>query len=208
MILLEAELWEIFMDKKSVRLFKNDFMESLTHVHPIVPLLFWSPVVLFLLWRSLLVHEWTVVQVSAMILPGLFVWTLTEYLLHRFAFHFPAKTAAGKWVVHMFHGVHHDVPTDKTRLVMPPAGAVIVMAILWVFFSLLIPAPWVEPFVAFFIVGYLIYDYIHYATHHFQMRHSLLHALKIHHLKHHYTENKEKFGVSSPLWDWVFGTLD
>lgn len=208
MLLLRTEMQKLPMEKKSVRLFKSDFMESLTHVHPIIPLLFWSPVIGFLLWRSFSVHELSAIQVAAMILPGLLVWTLTEYLLHRFVFHFHAKSAAGKWVVYLFHGVHHDVPTDKSRLVMPPAGAVIVMAMLWVLFSLLIPAPWVEPFCAFFIVGYLIYDYTHYATHHFSMRHPWLHALKIRHLKHHYSENKEKFGVSSPLWDWVFGTLN
>jgi hypothetical protein len=41
----------------SVRLFQNDLLEALTHVHPIVPLLFWGPVVAFLLWRSVAVHE-------------------------------------------------------------------------------------------------------------------------------------------------------
>ncbi len=129
------------MDKKSVRLFKSDFMESLTHVHPIIPLLFWSPVVVFLVWRSLYVHELSLAQVTALLLPGLLIWTLMEYLLHRFVFHFRAKSSAGKWVVYLFHGVHHDVPNDKSRLVMPPAGAVIIMARLWVLFSLLIPAP-------------------------------------------------------------------
>ena len=41
----------------SVRLFQNDLLEALTHVHPIVPLLFWGPVAAFLLWRSVAVHD-------------------------------------------------------------------------------------------------------------------------------------------------------
>ncbi|NOX70534.1 MAG: fatty acid hydroxylase [Gammaproteobacteria bacterium] len=195
------------MKKKSVRLFKNDMMESLTHVHPIVPLLFWSPVVGFLLWRAVAVHQLPVSQLAALILPALIVWTLTEYLLHRYLFHFPAKSKTGKWLVYLFHGVHHDVPADKTRLVMPPTGAIIVLAFIWLIFSAIIPAPWAEPFCAFFIVGYLIYDYIHYATHHFKMRHPLLQALKHHHMRHHFSAKNAKYGVSSPLWDWVFGTL-
>jgi len=195
------------MSNKSIRLFKNDFMESLTHVHPIVPLLFWSPVVVFLLWRSVAVHDLPIGKIAALAPLALAVWTLTEYLLHRFVFHFPATSAKGKWLVHMFHGVHHDEPNDKTRLVMPPAGAVIVMAVLWLLFSSLIPAPWAEPFCAFFIVGYLIYDYIHYATHHFKMRRPLLQALKHHHMRHHFSAKNAKYGVSSPVWDWVFGTL-
>ncbi len=195
------------MSKKSVRLFKNDFLESLTYVHPIVPLLFWSPVVVYLLWRALAVHEMPLDQVAAMVLPGLIVWTLMEYLVHRFAFHFPAKSSFGKRLVYLYHGVHHEVPDDKGRLVMPPLGAVIIMAILWVLFASLIPAPWHEPFFAFFIVGYIIYDYIHYATHHLRIRHTLLKSLTRHHLQHHFTSEKSKFGISSPLWDWVFGTL-
>jgi len=195
------------MKKKSVRLFENRFMESLTHVHPIVPLLFWSPVIGFLLWRAVAVHHLPVSQLAALFLPALIVWTLTEYLLHRYLFHFPATSKTGKWLVYLFHGVHHDVPADKTRLVMPPAGAVIVMAFIWLIFSAAVPAPWLEPFCAFFIVGYLVYDYVHYATHHFKMHHPVLQALKHHHMRHHFSAKNAKYGVSSPLWDWVFGTL-
>lgn len=195
------------MNSKSERLFKNNFLEALTHVHPIVPLLFWSPVVAFLLWQSFTVNELTAMQIASMALPGLLIWSLAEYLLHRFLFHYPAKSAFGKRLVFLFHGIHHDLPNDKTRLVMPPAGAVIVMTVLWLLFSLVIPVPWVEPFTAFFIVGYLIYDYTHYATHHFPMKSPMLFAIKRHHLQHHFTTEKARFGVSSPLWDWVFGTL-
>ena len=195
------------MKDESIRLFKNNFMESLTHVHPIVPLLFWSPVVVWLLWRALFVAELPVADVALLIVPGMLVWTLTEYLLHRFLFHFPATSKAGKWLVFLFHGVHHDSPNDKSRLVMPPAGAVIIMIFIWSIMQAVIPAPWAEPFCAFFIIGYLIYDYIHYATHHFPMRHPVLTALKRYHLRHHFREKNAKYGVSSPLWDWVFRTL-
>ena len=195
------------MSKKSVRLFSNNFLESLTHVHPIIPLLFWTPVVLFLLWRSIFVHDLAVLSVAAIALPSILVWTLTEYLFHRFVFHYQPKSAAGKWLIYLFHGVHHDDPTDKTRLVMPPAGAVLIMSLFWLFFASLIPAPWIEPFFAFFLIGYLAYDYLHYAVHHFRMKHPLLQALKHSHMQHHFSRGKTaKYGVSSPLWDWIFGT--
>jgi sterol desaturase/sphingolipid hydroxylase (fatty acid hydroxylase superfamily) len=190
----------------SIRLFRNDFLESLTHVHPIVPLLFWSPVAAWLLWRSVTVGGVDAGGIALCALAGALVWSLSEYLLHRFVFHFPATSRLGQWLVFMFHGVHHDAPRDKTRLVMPPAGAVIIMSMLWVLFGLVVPAPWLEPFVAFFILSYLCYDYIHYATHHFPMRHPLLHFLKVYHLQHHYGAKGLRYGVSSPLWDRVFGT--
>ena len=192
--------------EQSVRLFRNDFLEALTHVHPLVPLLFWSPVAAYLLWRTLVVHGLPADGVLAIGAAGLFVWTLTEYCLHRFVFHYPAQGRVGRYLVYLFHGVHHAAPRDKTRLVMPPAGAIIVMAALYPIFRLAVPAPWDEPFCAFFIAGYLVYDYIHYATHHFAMRSPLLHALKVYHLKHHYGASGLRYGVSSPLWDIVFRT--
>ena len=190
----------------SVRLFQNDLLEALTHVHPIVPLLFWGPVAAFLLWRSIAVYDLPASGLAAIGVLALVVWTLTEYCLHRFVFHFPAQSRIGKYLVFMFHGVHHAAPRDKTRLVMPPAGGILLLIVLYQIFRLAVPAPWLEPFLAFFIIGYLAYDYIHYATHHFAMRSPLLHFLKVYHLQHHYGAKGVRFGVSSPLWDRVFDT--
>ena len=191
---------------QSIRLFENDFLERLTHVHPIVPLLFWSPVVVWLLWRSFAMHQLPLLPVLGIGVLGLVTWTLTEYCLHRFVFHYPARSRVGKWFVYLFHGNHHDDPQDKTRLVMPPSGAIPIMAALFFLFGLVIPAPWIEPFGAFFIVGYLIYDYIHYATHHFPMKNPVAKYLRRYPLKHHYSGERGRYGVSSPRWDIVFGT--
>ncbi len=193
-------------DAASIRLFRNDVLEALTHVHPLVPLLLWGPVAAALLWRALVRDSLTALQLLPVAAAALLVWTLTEYVLHRFVFHFPARSRAGKWLVFLFHGVHHEAPQDKTRLVMPPAGAIPIMALIWSLFGLLIPAPWMQPFLAFFIVGYLAYDYLHYATHHFPMRHPLLHRLKQHHMKHHFSGVPGRYGVSSPLWDVLLRT--
>lgn len=190
----------------SIRLFRNHVLESLTHVHPLVPLLLWGPVAILLLGRSMMVDGLRIPQLLPVAAAALLVWTFTEYSLHRFVFHFPARSRPGRWLVFLFHGVHHEAPQDKTRLVMPPAGAILIMALLWGLFELLIPAPWAQPFLGCFIVGYLIYDYIHYATHHFPMRHPLLQRLKQHHMRHHFSGVPGRYGVSSPLWDVLLGT--
>lgn len=190
----------------SIRLFRNQVLESLTHVHPLVPLLLWGPVAILLWGRSMTIDGLSVSQLLPIAAAALLIWSFTEYSLHRFVFHFPARSRPGKWLVFLFHGVHHEAPQDKTRLVMPPAGAILIMALLWGLFELLIPAPWTQPFLACFIVGYLIYDYTHYATHHFPMRHPLLQRLKQHHMKHHFSGVPGRYGVSSPLWDLVFRT--
>jgi len=89
---------------------------------------------------------------------------------------------------------------------MPPAGAIPIMAVLYLLFGLVIPQPWIQPFCAGFIVGYLVYDYIHYSTHHFPMRNPVAKSLKLYHLKHHFSGEGGRYGVSSPIWDRVFGT--
>jgi len=191
---------------QSIRLFENDFLERLSHVHPITPLLFWGPIAAWLIWRSVAVHEISGVALLGLAVAGVFTWTLAEYCLHRFLFHYPATSKLGKWLVFLFHGNHHHDPKDKTRLVMPPAGAVPIMAALYLLFGLVIPQPWIEPFCAFFILGYLVYDYIHYATHHFPMRNPVAKYLKLYHLKHHFSGEGGRYGVSSPLWDKILGT--
>ncbi len=191
---------------ESIRLFENALLERLSHVHPIVPLLLWAPIALWLLWRGAVTLQLPLLPLAAVTLAGIFTWTLAEYLLHRFLFHYPAKSKVGKWLVFLFHGVHHADPKDKTRLVMPPAGAIPIMALIYLLFSLFIPALWIGVFCAGFIIGYLIYDYIHFATHHFPMRNRVAHYIKLYHLRHHFSGEPGRFGVSSPLWDWVFNT--
>jgi sterol desaturase/sphingolipid hydroxylase (fatty acid hydroxylase superfamily) len=193
-------------EHQSIRLFENDFLERLTHVHPLVPLLLWAPVSAYFLWRGMTENDLPLDGLLLCAAAGIFIWTITEYALHRFAFHFPAKSKLGKWLVFLFHGNHHHDPKDKTRLVMPPSGSIPIMLVLYYLFSLTVPQVWLAPFTAFFIVGYLIYDYIHYATHHFPMKNPVAKYLKLYHLKHHFSGETGRYGVSSPLWDMVFGT--
>lgn len=193
--------------RDSVRLFKSDFLERFTHVHPIVPFLIWAPIVSILIYRSFAVHALGIVEFFLYGAMGLFVWTLTEYLLHRFAFHYPAKGPIGNRIVYIMHGLHHDDPVDPTRLVMPPLPAVIYAMILFPVFRFAVGATHAEAFIAFFMIGYLAYDYIHYYVHHFNPKNKVGKYLKRYHLVHHFADHDAKWGVSNPLWDYVFGTV-
>lgn len=197
------------MKKESqyTRLFESDFIESLTHVHPIVPLILWAPVSAYLFYKSIVVDELTTIQIISWAFIALIAWTLTEYLLHRFVFHFNAKSAFGKRLIYLFHGVHHDEPDDATRLVMPPFPAIVIMSFLYFIFSLFIPSNFLNIYMSFFIIGYLCYDYIHYATHHFPMTSRVGKYLRKFHLRHHHAKEHSKYGVSNPLWDYIFLTV-
>lgn len=195
-------------ESSSVRLFQSDFLEQFTHVHPITPLVMWSPVIAILIYRSFAVHALSVGAFAVLGFAGLFLWTFTEYLLHRFAFHFPATSPTGKRIVYIMHGLHHDDPSDPTRLVMPPLPALIYAVFLFFVYRALLGPAYVEPFFAFFLVGYLAYDYIHYYVHHFTPKNRVGKYLRRYHLVHHFKDHSAKWGVSNPLWDYVFGTVE
>ncbi len=199
---------------ESMRIFESDFLEAFTHISPVTIVIVWVPVVIYLFVRALLAAPDT--QFPFYILGGavvgLFLWSAAEYLLHRFLFHYEPGNPRLERLFFLFHGVHHEQPQDKTRLVMPLAVsiplAVIFYGLYHVLFATALNAPhWVDPVMGGFIIGYLIYDLIHYATHHFPMRSKVAKYLKRHHMIHHYKRPDLRYGVSSPLWDWVFGTL-
>jgi sterol desaturase/sphingolipid hydroxylase (fatty acid hydroxylase superfamily) len=140
------------------------------------------------------------------------VWTFAEYNIHRFFFHFHPHHPWQERIVFLYHGVHHAQPRMKTRLVMPPAVSIPMAAVAFLLINLLLgqvlgqPA-WVGPLVSGFTLGYLTYDLMHYATHRLPMRRGVFKYLKRHHMLHHYKTPDQRFGVSSPFWDWVYGTL-
>lgn len=157
-------------------------MEALTHVHPIVPLLLWGPMVAVLLYRSVAVHGLSGWILFGVAVAALWTWTFTEYFMHRVVFHYEAKSKIGKRIVYLFHGIHHEDPEDATRLVMPPAASILLALFFYALFRVLMGPVYSEPFLAFFIIGYLIYDYIHFATHHIRPRTSFGKVLKQNHM--------------------------
>ncbi len=200
-------------DPQPIRLFKSDFLEFFTHIHPIVVVIIWLPVALFFLGYGILeaLARALWVQIPLGFGLGLFLWSFTEYTLHRFVFHFRPRTPFQERLTFLFHGIHHVQPQCKTRLVMPPIVSIplslIFYGLFWLIFNRLLAAPhWLGPTFAGFIAGYLGYDLIHYATHHFPMRRGIWKTLKRHHMQHHYKTPDQRFGVSSPLWDYVWGT--
>ena len=194
--------------RPSIRVFKKDWMEKCTHVHPITPLVVWVPIISLLLWHSLMVLQLPIRVSVGLGIIALTVWSLMEYVLHRFVFHFDNDWALVKRLHFIIHGLHHDDPQDATRLVMPPVASLAIGSILFLAFRALLGGAWVEPFFAFFLVGYLCYDYIHYSVNHFTQRTRLGKMLKQSHMTHHYVKPDTRWGVSSPLWDYVFGTLE
>jgi len=197
-----------------IRLFQSDFLEFFTHISPLAVLVIWAPVTLFFLIQAIvrLPQAASALSIPAGFLVGVFVWTFAEYMLHRFLFHYEPKTKRAEKIFFLFHGVHHYQPQAKTRLVMPPVVSIPLALLFYGLFYLIVAvalgmAHWVGPLFAGFIAGYLVYDMGHYAQHHFPMRKGYLKYIKRYHMQHHYKTPKQRFGVSSPAWDYVFGTM-
>lgn len=196
-----------------IRLFKSDFLEFFTHISPIAVLIIWVPVVIYFLYAGVsgLPSGLSFWVLAGGYLFGLVLWTFAEYILHRFVFHYHPKNPTQAKIFFLFHGVHHEQPQCKTRLVMPPVVSVPLALLFYGLFALIFSAIFKAPFLvaptfAGFITGYLLYDMTHYATHHFPMRNGIGKALKRYHMRHHYKTPDMLFGVSSPVWDYVFRT--
>jgi len=190
---------------ETVRMFESDFMEFFSRVHPATPLILYLPVVFCMLYVSLWHRQLSAIAVIALFLLGILLWTLLEYLIHRYAFHYEPKTRLGKRLHYIIHGVHHDYPNDARRLVMPPSISVPLAFFFYAVFLLIFGrlAPTVF---AGLVFGYVCYDMLHYATHHFPMKRGMWLWLKQYHLRHHYKYDHVGYGISSPLWDYVFRT--
>ncbi|MBX2992876.1 MAG: sterol desaturase family protein [Bacteroidetes bacterium] len=191
---------------ESARLFKSNFLEFFSHVHPSIPLIVYIPVMAYFLYQASINPSMTNGGIVGLFFAGLFFWTLAEYLLHRFVFHYEPTSEWGKYLHFMMHGVHHDYPNDSLRLVMPPVVSIPLALLFYYLFVAVLGVAYTAPFFAGFILGYMIYDSWHYASHHFALKSSGWLWLKQYHMLHHYQDPQTRYGVSSPLWDYVFGT--
>jgi len=192
--------------RETPRMFRSDFVEFFSRVHWSVPLYIFVPIVLFFLYRAVVAHALDAGTVVLLFAAGLLFWTLTEYVLHRFIFHYHPKSSWGQRIHWTFHGVHHDYPSDPLRLVMVPSVSLPLAALFYLLFRVLLGAPHAAPFTAAFLTGYLFYDITHYAVHHFPVKGAVFGTLREWHMRHHFQDPEKGFGVSSPLWDLVFGT--
>ena len=185
-------------------MFDNPALERLSKISPITVLMLYVPVSLWLIWQATNVSSMPVV--GSMIIGGFLFWSLFEYVFHRTVFHFWPNGKFQSWLQFVIHGVHHQYPHDKDRLVMP---VTVSAAMAWLLFLLF---RWVLgdtgfAFTAGFVLGYVFYDMTHYSIHHFDTpKNKFGQLIWRHHLAHHFLDTGNGYGVSTPFWDYAFGT--
>lgn len=192
--------------KGSGQVFSNPLLERLTKTHIAIPLVLFSIISICLIYYGLIEKGFTTPEMIGLFFAGLLVFSLIEYLMHRYLYHINPQTPTMENVSYKMHGVHHDYPKDKQRLAMPPVLALVLASLFFIFYRAIL-GDLVFGFLAGFLMGYTLYLSIHYSVHIFKVPNNFLKTLWYHHAIHHYRQPNRAFGVSSPLWDYIFGTM-
>lgn len=207
-----------------MRLFYSDVFEFFSWAPWWLVVLYWSPICIAMLWFSysqFLAEPvvWNLIGLGSVTVPltmypvlfliGVLMWTLDEYVVHRWLFHMrpPANSKFLITAHFLLHGQHHKSPMDKKRLVFPPAPATVLGVLIYYLYISLAPSAVAQVMFAGTIVGYMGYDLIHYYLHHGTPFLTYFQDLKTYHVKHHFKDQQRGFGISSKLWDYPFGTL-
>ncbi len=195
-------------------LFKNGIMEKLTRTHIAIPVtmhLFIVGFFVYMSWFDVFAGvpgvKFTVGGFIALFFAGWLTWTLAEYWVHRWLYHVKTENKLLLRIQHVGHGIHHQYPKDPTRLAMPPVPALILISLFFGLFWLLMQN-YAFAFFPGFLFGYVTYITLHYFQHLFKPpKFGPLNRLWKWHALHHYKYPETKaFGVSTNLWDVVFGT--
>jgi sterol desaturase/sphingolipid hydroxylase (fatty acid hydroxylase superfamily) len=198
--------FEKIQNKGQARLFKSDYLEMLTKTHPLVIWGMYLPVIAYMLYYSVSGLGFSVLKVILTFLAGMLFWSLFEYIAHRFIFHLVSQKKGLQKFAYTLHGNHHHYPRDKQRLFMPPVPSIILASAI---FGLMYLFMRQTTFMFFpgFILGYLMYGTMHYAIHAWNPPFKWMKGLWRNHHLHHYKNEHHGFGVSSTIWDHVFGTM-
>ncbi|CCX04388.1 hypothetical protein FPQ18DRAFT_93100 [Pyronema domesticum] len=193
---------------ESAPLFGN-FLEPLSKTPWWVVPILWLPCVAYGLYRAN--EGLSSPAVTASLWGcGLAIWTLLEYALHRCLFHVDEKMPDNRVFItlhFLLHGIHHYLPMDRLRLVMPPALFTILATPFWKLAHVIFWTNWYMGTAVYCggITGYICYDLTHYFLHHKNLP-SYYKELKKYHLQHHFADFQSGFGVTSKFWDKIFGT--
>jgi sterol desaturase/sphingolipid hydroxylase (fatty acid hydroxylase superfamily) len=135
---------------------------------------------------------------SAAIVGGI-IWSLAEYLLHRFVFHRVP-------FLRDEHDRHHAAPAALIGVSALATGLLLLG--LWLAMRLSAGSEFGDGFMLGFAIGYVAYIAIHYQFHHGHLRPGDWFYAGFHRHALHHRGLDANFGVTSPFWDWVFGTLE
>jgi sterol desaturase/sphingolipid hydroxylase (fatty acid hydroxylase superfamily) len=193
-------------NKGTKQLFRNPILEKLSRTHIAIPLSIFFIYSTALLYWSITHTSLSLFITSGMFILGFISFTWIEYVTHRYIFHMATYSRLREKLQYTIHGVHHEFPKDKERLAMPPLLSITISTLLLLFFRLIM-GDFVFSFLPGMLVGYAFYLSVHFMVHVYQPPQNFFRILWINHSVHHYKHGEYVFGVSSPFWDYIYGTM-
>lgn len=187
-------------------LFSNPVLERLTRTNSAVAISMFAVLSVILTFYAITEKGILPATTAILFISGFLFFTLVEYLAHRYFFHMNISNKLRAKIQYAIHGLHHEYPKDTDRLAMPPLLALLYAGLFYLFFRLIL-GEMVFAFLPGVLLGYANYLLVHYAVHAYQPPKNFLKVLWVHHGIHHYKDHSVAFGVSSPLWDYVFRTM-
>ena len=191
------------ISRARIKLFRSPALERLTIMSAPVFVAMWA--VLLPVIAAVGLATAASVWAPALIVAGLVTWTATEYVLHRYLFHFETESRFIQRVVFTIHGNHHADPNDPLRNLMPPIISIPVGGAIWAV-SLWVFGPIGTWFLFGFMVGYVCYDLVHFACHQMPMKGRFARMLKMHHMRHHHHPVDGNYAITGMVWDRILST--
>lgn len=151
----------------------------------------------------------------AFYVAGIPVWTLVEYLTHRYLLHGRFKMSKHRWKIHKkfankyldpLHWEHHERPFDGLHI------SADLRDLLPLFFiaaplSFIFPVYTAPMLLAGVIQFYVVEEWVHHSVHFYNFRNPYFKHIKKYHLYHHTSQGMERgYGITVGLWDIVFKT--
>ena len=145
---------------------------------------------------------------AALICAGLLTWGLYEYAVHRWVLHREPKAEGFNLPGNLTHLRHHADPNSLQRLNVQ-LGESVPVCVVYVLAAWALTGSWQAATHLFtgLIAGYFYYEYLDFQAHHGTSRGRLTRYFRKYHLQHHHYDATVRFGVTSPLFDYLFGTF-
>ncbi|MDG1277079.1 MAG: sterol desaturase family protein [Algoriphagus sp.] len=190
----------------SAHMFSNPILERISRTHISIPITMFLVMALISFYIAYTETSTFIGTGILLLIAGFIFFTFVEYFMHKYFFHMEPNTPIKDKVQYSIHGVHHDYPKDKDRLAMPPFVSAAYAAILYLIFKLIM-GDLAYYFLPGFLIGYASYLGVHYIVHAFPPPKNFFKTLWVNHAIHHYKDPDSAFGVSTPLWDIILGTM-
>lgn len=138
------------------------------------------------------------IKTLAAVVTGLLIWSLIEYVMHRFVLHH----------ITPFRRLHEEHHRRPQALLATPTLLSAALIVAFVFFpATLLGNLWIGCGITLGVaMGYFAFGIIHYAVHHGRLHGAWLRQCQRLHALHHRSPDYH-YGVTMSFWDRVFRTV-